>query len=77
MAFDFPAYLTRIDPSQSYNVTKLQGGVVNFTVRASKERLQSNSGGRFPEEESLILKQAPPYVAGVGESAPFSQFRQV
>jgi hypothetical protein len=77
MAFDFSAYLTRIDPSQSYNVNKLQGGVVNFTVRASKEGPQDTSEGRFPEAESLILKQAPPYVAGVGESAPFSQFRQV
>jgi hypothetical protein len=72
MAFDFPAYLTRVDPSQSCNVTKLQGGVVNFTVRASKEGPQAAPDSRFPENKSLILKQAPPYVADVGKSTPFS-----
>jgi hypothetical protein len=77
MIFDFLAYLTRIDPSQTYVVTQLTGGVVNFTVRASKDVSQHVPRGRFPEDDSLILKQAPPYMAGVGESAPFSQFRQV
>ncbi|KIW95677.1 uncharacterized protein Z519_04262 [Cladophialophora bantiana CBS 173.52] len=32
--------------------------------------------GRFPGEKSLILKHAPPFIAGVGESAPMSQSRQ-
>lgn len=77
MAYDFASYLARIDPSQSYVVTQLTGGVVNFTVRASKSGSQHHAGGRFPEDDSLILKQAPPYIAGVGTSAPFSQFRQV
>jgi 5-methylthioribose kinase len=77
MAFNFQTYLNRTDPSQSYNVTKLQGGVVNFTARAFKEGPQHVSEGRFPVTKSIILKQALPYVAGVGESAPMSQFRQV
>ncbi|EXJ66918.1 uncharacterized protein A1O5_10113 [Cladophialophora psammophila CBS 110553] len=32
--------------------------------------------GRFPGEKSLILKHAPPFIAGIGESAPMSQSRQ-
>ncbi|KIW32440.1 uncharacterized protein PV07_03987 [Cladophialophora immunda] len=33
--------------------------------------------GRFPGYGSLVLKHAPPFIAGVGESAPMSQGRQV
>ncbi|KAJ9603791.1 hypothetical protein H2200_011977 [Cladophialophora chaetospira] len=33
--------------------------------------------GRFPEHKILILKQAPPFIAGVGEGAPMSQDRQL
>ena len=77
MAYDFARFLARIDPSQSYSVTQLTGGFVNFTVRASKDGSYNLAGGRFPDEESVILKQAPPYMVGVETSAPFSQFRQV
>jgi hypothetical protein len=33
--------------------------------------------GRFPDQKTLILKHAPPFIAGVGEHAPMSQERQV
>jgi hypothetical protein len=77
MAYDFAPFLARIDPSQSYSVTQLTGGFVNFTVRACKDGSYNLARGRFPDEESVILKQAPPYMVGVETSAPFSQFRQV
>jgi hypothetical protein len=76
MTFNFLAYLSKIDPMQTYAVEQLTGGVVNLTVRATKKTSVS-SQGPFPLHASLVLKQAPPYVAGVGESAPMSQFRQV
>ncbi len=34
MAFDFLAYLARIDPMQSYVVQRVTGGSVNLTPRA-------------------------------------------
>jgi hypothetical protein len=77
MKFNFPAYLSKIDPTQTYAIKQLRGGVVNLTVRATKKTSASSSQGPFPLHASLVLKQAPPYVAGVGESAPMSQFRQV
>lgn len=77
MLFDFSSYLSRIDPSQSYNIEPLTGGVVNVTVRAAKLLSAKADGGRFPEHQTMIMKYAPPFTAGLGESAPFSQFRQV
>jgi len=77
MTFDFSAYLSKIDPTQTYAIKQLTGGVVNLTVRATKKTSTASSQGLFPLNASLILKQAPPYVASVGEGAPMSQFRQV
>lgn len=77
MLFDFASYLLRLDPSQSYTVTQLTGGVVNITVRAIKSPATHANAGRFPDHRTIILKYAPPYIAGVGETAPFSQIRQV
>jgi hypothetical protein len=77
MTFNFSAYLSKIDPTQTYAIKQLTGGVVNLTVRATKKTSTASSQGPFPLHASLVLKQAPPYVAGVGESAPMSQFRQV
>jgi 5-methylthioribose kinase len=77
MTFNFSAYLSKIDPTQTYAIKQLTDGVVNFTVRATKKASTASSQGLFPLHASLVLKQAPPYVAGVGESAPMSQFRQV
>ena len=57
-----------------WEVTKLSGGYINITVRASPRRgdetLASNP-------RSVVIKYAPPYVAVVGEDAPFGTFRQV
>lgn len=77
MLFDFSSYLSKIDPSQSYTIQKLTGGVVNLTVRAIKKPSRTSDEGRFPGHRTLILKYAPPFVAEVGEKAPFSTFRQV
>jgi hypothetical protein len=77
MTFNFSTYLSKIDPTQTYAIEQLTGGVVNLTVRATKKTSTASSQGLLPLNASLILKQAPPYVAGVGESAPMSQFRQV
>jgi hypothetical protein len=87
MLFDFVSYLHRLDPSQSWSVQSLPGGLVNFTVRAIKSRPasgsrtenKSNGSGpwRFAEHDSLILKYAPPYIAALGEGAPFDRLRQV
>jgi hypothetical protein len=69
----FESFLSKIDPSQKYEFQFLTGGLVNLTVRATKV---SPSGGIFPERKTLILKYAPPFIAALGESAPFSQDRQ-
>ncbi|GAB1311521.1 hypothetical protein MFIFM68171_01731 [Madurella fahalii] len=78
MEFDFQAYLSSLYPSTAYHITFLTGGLVNFTVRARRA-----DAGSFPSPPSpnslppsLILKHAPPYIATLGASAPFSQARQ-
>jgi hypothetical protein len=76
MAFDFRNFLLTIDSSSCYDVQRLTGGVVNLTVRATRTR-GDNEESRFANHSSIILKQAPPYVAGVGEHALISQVRQV
>lgn len=77
--FDFSRYLCQLDPSHDYTIETLTGGVINFTIRARKSggRRLDVEAGCFPEYQSLILKQAPPFMAGVGESVPVSQYRQV
>ena len=77
--FDFANYLSKLDPTQSYCVNRLSGGLINETIRAAKNesRTVPSREGRFPDHDSLILKYAPPYVAALGESVPFSQSRQV
>jgi hypothetical protein len=88
--FDFSAYLSKRDANR-YEITSLKGGLVNLTVRAKKievlpidEREDRDTVGinipeqrRFERQETLILNYALPFVAAVGEEAPFSQFRQV
>lgn len=76
--FDFTFFLSSVDPSQQYTIQSLTGGIINVTVRATK--LPASNGanrGRFPDQDTLILKYAPPLIAGVGEAAPFSIYRQV
>ena len=75
MQFGFEPFLSKIDPSQKYEIQPLTGGLVNVTVRATN--VSGHSSGFFPKHGSLILKYAPPFVAALGESAPFSQGRQV
>ncbi|KAH6705237.1 hypothetical protein BKA61DRAFT_739656 [Leptodontidium sp. MPI-SDFR-AT-0119] len=70
----FGAYLSEIDPSQSYVIEAVTGGLVNWTSRATK--LPCSSPGKFGNHKSLILKYAPPYIAAIGESAKFSPYRQ-
>jgi hypothetical protein len=76
--FDPRAYLEQIDPGITYSCEPLTGGIVNVTTRASKDDTANDtSRGRFPGHKSLILKYAPPYIAGVGEAAPMTQDRQI
>ena len=92
MDFDFHGYLRTLDPAYLYQIDHLTGGVVNVTVRASKTALahaldavEESTGtanldlshGKFPGHRALILKYAPPYIAGIGEGAPITQTRQV
>jgi hypothetical protein len=76
MEYDFANYLQTADPGQRYLIEKLSGGYINLTVRATKESSNLEHRSRFGHE-SIILKYAPPYIASIGESAPFSQSRQV
>jgi hypothetical protein len=75
MSYDFKAFLSSIDPSQTYECQLLTGGLVNITVRATKTSPPAQ--GTFPDYETMVLKYAPPYVAALGEATPFSQDRQV
>ena len=57
-----------------WEVTKLSGGLVNVVVRVTP-RCGGGELGRNPR--SAIIKHVPPFVAGMGEDAPFGTFRQV
>jgi hypothetical protein len=77
-AFDFKDFLKSVYPDENFAIEDLVGGLVNRTVRArrlSRSNISSDSVTDVPD--SLILKHAPPYIAAVGEDAPFSQERQV
>ncbi|KAK2793242.1 hypothetical protein FQN52_001890 [Onygenales sp. PD_12] len=89
MSFKFDAYFRQHAPSETWSIQPLTDGIVNFTVRAVRSRIDPPAtspqdtgpaprgpSGRFSEHESLILKYAPPYVALVGEQAPFDRVRQ-
>ncbi|KAI0522258.1 kinase-like domain-containing protein [Xylaria bambusicola] len=73
-SFRFKSYLQLVDPASRYSITKLSGGLVNLTVRASKTT--ASEIGSFPGSRSLVLKYAPPFVAAIGPEAPFSSERQ-
>lgn len=77
MSFDFKTYLSEIDPTQTYTINSLTGGLVNLTVRAVKQPSIQISEGLFPSKQSIIIKHAPPFIAALGEEYQFSQFRQV
>ncbi|KAK2810849.1 hypothetical protein FQN50_002672 [Emmonsiellopsis sp. PD_5] len=88
MSFNFDAYFRQDDPSETWSIQPLTGGIVNFTVRAVRSRIGPSAAsphdtgpalrgsGRFSGHETLVLKYAPPYVALIGEQAPFDRVRQ-
>ena len=76
MEFDPIAYLSMLDPGVNYDVSRLTGGFINFTFRATRA-YGSPQTGRFPSHDSLIIKHAAPYMAGIGEKAPAPQKRQL
>ncbi|ESK93973.1 protein kinase subdomain-containing protein pkl [Moniliophthora roreri MCA 2997] len=76
-AENFIAFLHDIDPTISYSIIPLSGGLINSTVRAVKKPGSPQGSGSFPNEQSIILKHVPPFVASIGEKAPFSVYRQV
>jgi hypothetical protein len=81
MSFPFSEFLSTFYRLQAFDITPCTGGIVNVTVRARK--IPPNPQGApgvdqyFDGHRSVILKYAPPYVAGVGEGAPMDQKRQV
>ncbi|KAH8883282.1 hypothetical protein GQ53DRAFT_752998 [Thozetella sp. PMI_491] len=77
MAFNFAAHLQKLYPQHQYTIEPLAGGLVNFTVRATRTDHDGAAPTTSDAPATLVLKQAPPYVAVVGEEAPFSQQRQV
>ena len=70
-SFDFETYLQDIDPSSSYKITTLDGGIINVTARATRVASRSLEGANshFSAYNSVILKHAPPFVAKVASSA--------
>jgi hypothetical protein len=66
---------------------RLSGGLVNVTVRT--KRLQPSRGQndqgirkdisstRFQGHASIIIEYAPPFIAAIGEFAPFSPCRRI
>ncbi len=75
VSFDFRGYLARHNAGHKYQITKLTGGFVNVTVRATRTNGVSKSDD-VSGNETMILKYAPPYVAGRGPDAPMTQWRQ-
>ena len=68
----FLDFLSTVYGQPHDDVEILSGGVVNHTVRA--RRLGRTGEGALG---SIIIKYAPPFIAGLGPDAPFSQERQV
>jgi len=81
MPFDFESYLARVHPQQKYDIQHFTVGIVNFAARASTikptVRDEDWQNSYFPGHSTFVLKQSPPYLAAIGESAAFSQERQV
>jgi hypothetical protein len=77
-SFDFETYLESLCPGELFTLSLLTGGLVNVTSRATRvSTVLDTCLPSLRNESSFILKYAPPYIAALGESAPFSQFRQV
>jgi hypothetical protein len=76
LIFDFTPALAALDPHHHYTTTPLSGGLVNVTVRIHISGTEQEHECAFGHAETVIAKYAPAYVAALGESAPFSQYRQ-
>ncbi|KAG8819116.1 hypothetical protein FRB91_009400 [Serendipita sp. 411] len=78
---DFAQYLNSLDERVKWETQQLQGGLVNVTMRATPLSHEAVSSSTPPKVnlngyKSMVMKHAPPYIASIGEEAPFSQFRQ-
>lgn len=72
--FDFSSYLAaKLHPSMLQNIETLSGGLVNLTFRANGRFALCN----YEDQESIIVKYAPPFIASLGPEAKFSTERQV
>lgn len=72
MEADYSKYLSTLYAGTSWSVTRLSGGLVNTTLRATQT---SPSQPNAPK--SVILKHAKPYVEAAGPDWAFSTKRQV
>ncbi|KAK0733819.1 hypothetical protein B0T26DRAFT_37959 [Lasiosphaeria miniovina] len=79
----FATFLSSQYPGSRYETEPLSGGLVNITARARLCEPSSSSNNASLEDgeqqqppASLVMKYAPPFIAAVGASAPFSQGRQ-
>ncbi|KAF9256259.1 hypothetical protein L218DRAFT_236219 [Marasmius fiardii PR-910] len=70
----FTNFLREIDPTSTYTIVQLTGGLTNWTVRAIKQSSSENTG-IFAEHHSVIIKYAPPFRAG-NEKDKLPIFRQ-
>lgn len=83
--FDFTAYLDKFLGNVQWELETLQGGAANFIVRARplKNTTSNNDTDHntlksyifTPDNNSVIMKQAPPFLAKSPEIA-FSPYRQ-
>ncbi len=81
LAYDFRSFFEKHNPGVDYSFSRCSGGLVNLTVRAKRVDALSRAAVSDDSEEgssprSFIVKYAPPYIAALGPSAPFSQHRQ-
>jgi len=78
-AFEIPAHSPYTPTRNStfegkWEIEKLSGGLVNVVVRATP---RSGGDKLVRNLKSVVIKYAPPFVAAIGEDAPFGTFRQV
>ncbi|EUC65396.1 APH domain protein [Rhizoctonia solani AG-3 Rhs1AP] len=77
LTHDFTPALVALDPYHQYFTSPLSGGLINFTVRVNISAATEEHKCPFGGARSVVAKYAPAFVASMGESAPFSQYRQV
>ncbi|KAG8736503.1 hypothetical protein FRC11_002606, partial [Ceratobasidium sp. 423] len=77
LTHDFTPALAAFDSYHEYSASLLSGGLVNFTARVNISDAKGEHECPFRDLRSVVAKYAPAFVASIGESAPFSQYRQV